>query len=65
MDTANHPLEMTGQDDADVERLADHLMHAHGRLPYEIAGLPLRAIHGLEHFDESLGLLALRHSHTA
>jgi hypothetical protein len=45
--------------------LEDHLIHDHGRLPYEIARMPLRAVHDLEHFDGSLGLLDLHHCHVA
>ena len=69
MYAANQSRELTDRDDADAyadaQRLADHLLRDHGRLPHEIAGLPLDAIHDLEHFDESLGLLHLRHRHQA
>jgi hypothetical protein len=55
----------THQDHVEAERLADHLVHDHGRPAHEITGLPLRAVHDLEHFDERMGLLHLRHQHTA
>jgi hypothetical protein len=58
------PRELTEHEPAAAQRLDDHLIHDHGRAPHEITGLPLRAIHDLEHFDEAMGLLALRHSHT-
>jgi hypothetical protein len=38
--------------------------HDHGRPPHEITGLPLRAVHELEHFDDTMGLLDLHHRHT-
>ncbi|MGH8970367.1 MAG: hypothetical protein ACRDV1_10510 [Actinomycetes bacterium] len=43
--------------------LHEHMVHDHGRAAHEIAGLPLTAVHELEHFDETLGLLDLRHRH--
>ncbi len=56
---------LTHEDHVDAERLGDHLVHYHGRRPQEIAGLPLRALHELEHIEESMGLLDLQHSHAA
>src|SRR6478609_3279677 len=40
----------------DAERLYDHLVDDHGRAPHEILGLPLDAVHELEHFDVEMGL---------
>jgi hypothetical protein len=62
---ADAARELIHQERVVAERLDDHLVHDHGRLLHEITGLPLPAVHELEHFDESLGLLALHHSHTA
>ena len=45
--------------------LEDHLINDHGRMPLELTRMPLRAVHDLEHFDESLGLLDLHHCHIA
>ena len=45
--------------------LEDHLINDHGRMPHELTRMPLRAVHDLEHFDESLGLLDLHHCHIA
>jgi hypothetical protein len=47
----------------DGERLGEHLAHDHGRMLHEIAGLPLRAIHELEHIEAAMGLLPLQHQH--
>jgi hypothetical protein len=55
----------TEHDPVEADRLEDHLVHDHGRAAHEIVGLPLRAVHELEHFDERMGMLALRHRHTA
>jgi hypothetical protein len=63
MSIAQAPREQTDQEPADAQRLDDHLIHDHGRAPHEITGLPLHAIHDLEHFDEAMGLLELRHRH--
>jgi hypothetical protein len=49
----------------DPDGLRDHLVHHHGRRPHEIAGLPLRALHALEHFEGSMGLIDLEHGHPA
>ncbi|MGZ4615972.1 MAG: hypothetical protein ACXV4A_10440 [Actinomycetes bacterium] len=43
--------------------LHDHLIREHGRARHEIAGLPLAAVHRLEHVDQTIGLLDLSHSH--
>lgn len=40
-----------------------HLTHDHGRARHEIIGLPVAAVHRLEHFDQTMGLLHLNHSH--
>ena len=45
------------------ERLGEHLAHEHGRMLHEIAGLPLQAIHELEHIEAAMGLLQLNHHH--
>jgi hypothetical protein len=55
--------ELTDQRCADAEWLEDHLVHDHDRRPHEIAGLPLRAVHELEHVEDSMGLLDLHHRH--
>jgi hypothetical protein len=64
MYVAKAQRQLTDQEPVEAEWLGDHLIYDHGRPLHEIAGLPLRAVHELEHFDESLGLLALHHSHT-
>ena len=56
--------EPSEHDFVDDEALRDHLVHDHARLPHELAGLPLASVHELEHFDETMGLLRLRHRHT-
>ncbi len=48
---------------ADDELLRHHLLHDHRRVAHELAGLPLESVHELEHFDDTLGLLRLRHQH--
>ncbi len=48
---------------ADDELLRDHLLQDHRRVAHELAGLPLVSVHELEHFDDTLGLLRLRHRH--
>jgi hypothetical protein len=63
MYVTNSPQELTHQQVVDTDRLGHHLLHEHGRRMDEIAGLPLRALHELEHIEESMGLLDLRHSH--
>jgi hypothetical protein len=63
MYVANTPWERIDQKPVEAEWLDEHLIHDHGRLPHEITGLPLRAVHDLEHFDESVGLLDLQHRH--
>jgi len=45
------------------DQLLAHLIHEHRRLPHEILGLPLDAVHQLEHFDDDAGLLVLGHRH--
>lgn len=64
MYVADAPRELTDQEPVDAERLDEHLIHDHGRPPHEITGLPLRAVHELEHFDDTMGLLDLHHRHT-
>ena len=44
--------------------LHHHLTQDHGRASREITWLPLGAVHHLEHFDQSMGLLHLNHQHT-
>jgi hypothetical protein len=53
----------TDQRDADADWLVSHLVHQHGRRPHEIAGLPVRALHELDHIEDSMGLLDLHHHH--
>jgi hypothetical protein len=43
--------------------LRDHLVRDHGRASHEIDGLPLGAVHRLEHIDQTMGLLDLNHRH--
>jgi hypothetical protein len=45
--------------------LHDHLVHHHHRPSSELTGMPLGAIHRLEHFDDAMGMLALDHRHPA
>ena len=40
-----------------------HLLHDHGREPRELEGIPLGAVHRLEHVEDDLGLIELRHAH--
>jgi hypothetical protein len=63
MHVADAARERIDQDPVEAEWLDEHLIHDHRRPPHEITGLPLRAVHDLEHFDESLGLLVLQHRH--
>lgn len=66
MDRAAATLPHLDDHAADAEqRLLEHLLHDHGRARHELDGLPLGAIHELEHFDQSLGLLDVHHSHAA
>jgi hypothetical protein len=65
MHVADAARARTEHDPDEAALLEEHLIHDHGRLPHEITGLPLRAVHDLEHFDESLGLLDLHHCHVA
>ena len=46
-----------------VDALHDHLVHVHRRRRHELRGMPLTAVHDLEHLDDELGLLLLNHSH--
>lgn len=46
-----------------LEQLRVHLLHTHRRASYELSGLPLDAVHELEHFDAAVGLLQLDHMH--
>jgi hypothetical protein len=64
MYVANSPRERSHEEHVDADRIGRHLVHSHGRRADEIAGLPLRALHELEHIEESMGLLDLQHSHT-
>ncbi len=41
----------------------DHLIHQHGRTRRELDGLPLAALHRLEHVEQALDLIALDHQH--
>jgi hypothetical protein len=42
-----------------------HLLRDHGRTDPGFGGLPLEALHRLEHVEQELGLLVLGHSHAA
>jgi len=57
--------DLTDLEPVESERLQHHLVHDHGRAAHEIAGLPLGAVHQLEHFDDTMGLLDLHHRHAA
>lgn len=46
-----------------ADDLREHLVTAHGRAPHELGDLPLDAVHQLEHFDVSMGMLELPHRH--
>jgi hypothetical protein len=48
-----------------ADALREHLVTVHGRPPHELGDLPLGAVHELEHFDVSMGLLELHHVHGA
>jgi hypothetical protein len=63
MSIADATWELRDHEPVDAQRLDDHLIHDHGRAPHEITGLPLHAIHDLEHFDDAMGLLDLHHRH--
>lgn len=52
-------------DPIETRELYEHLVEDHHRLPHELVGLPLDAVHELEHFDDVMGLLSLRHRHSA
>jgi hypothetical protein len=56
---------MTGDEADETDGLRDHLIDDHGRAAHELTGLPLSAVHELEHFDEAAGLLRLQHRHRA
>jgi hypothetical protein len=58
------PREQAKLEPVEDEQLRCHLIEDHGRAPHEIIGLPLAEVHGLEHFDEEVGMLHLRHRHT-
>ncbi len=63
MYVAHSSRELTDHEHDQADQLGHHLIHDHGRRAHEIVGLPLRALHELEHIEESMGLLFLRHSH--
>jgi hypothetical protein len=46
-----------------MEELREHLVVGHGRAAHELGALPLDAVHELEHFDDTVGLLQLHHHH--
>ena len=58
-----HDVRQTSGDPFALERLRAHLLHDHRRASHELAGLPLDAVHELEHFDVAAGLLHLDHVH--
>lgn len=60
---ADASRELTDHVSVAAERLDDHLIQDHGRLAYEITGLPLPDLHELEHFEATMGLLDLHHRH--
>jgi hypothetical protein len=64
MGVSNAVRELTDPQPVEAESLRLHLVRDHGRAPHEIAGLPLGHVHELEHFDQTMGLLTLHHSHT-
>jgi hypothetical protein len=43
--------------------LRGHLLDAHHRAARELAGVPVDALHVLEHVDDDLGMLHLDHTH--
>jgi hypothetical protein len=43
--------------------LHEHLVRDHGRAHHELNGLPLAAVHRLEHVDQAMELLHLDHRH--
>jgi len=59
-----HGVRQEAADPLALERLRAHLLHEHRRAPHELAGLPLEAVHELEHFDVAVGLLHLDHTHS-
>jgi hypothetical protein len=58
-----HGVRRVAGDPELLEQLRVHLLHAHRRLSHELSGLPLDAVHELEHFDAAVGLLQLDHTH--
>jgi len=60
-----HGTPATGADPVALDRLHTHLRYEHHRSWHELAGLPLDAVHELEHFDVTIGLLHLDHTHAA
>jgi hypothetical protein len=63
MYVAQSPPELTDHDQLAAEQLGEHLALDHARRWREDPGMPLRALHDLEHLEASMGLLELRHSH--
>jgi hypothetical protein len=49
----------------DSSRLRTHLLREHGRTEPNIAGLPLAHLHRFEHVEQAMGLISLRHRHSA
>jgi hypothetical protein len=49
----------------DNSRLRSHLLREHGRTGRDIAGLPLAHLHRFEHVELAMGLISLRHRHSA
>jgi hypothetical protein len=43
--------------------LRDHLLHDHGRTAHELDGVPLPAMHRLEHLEQTMSLVHLGHHH--
>lgn len=60
-----HGVRPAVADPVALERLHAHLLHDHRRASHELAGLPLDAVHELEHFDVAVGLLHLDHTHAS
>jgi hypothetical protein len=58
-----HGVRPTVVDPVPLDGLHAHLLHDHHRAAHELTGLPLDAVHELEHFDVTVGLLHLDHSH--
>ena len=45
------------------ETLREHLVREHGRRGHELFGVPLDAVHRLDHVDQDAGMVELEHTH--